>query len=164
MKKHLENKERLIKIGEEEIHLDPKNLVFNEANLGEFLASAGVWYDYFGQKLCDAEALFQNYTLKYDALYAEKFAMYKDSGCSDKLADAKTVASHDVYEAYDKVIAAKHKVRLVYQHLKAWDMAHQNALNRSYTLRAEMGKIHSGFKIDKSMEEKIDEIIGKSEA
>jgi hypothetical protein len=165
--KHLEEKERTIKIGEEQVHLSPKRLIFNEANLGQFLEEEAVWYDYFGQKLCDAELLLQGYDLKLDALYAEKFAMYKDAGCSDKLADAKALASHDVYEANESVISAKYKVRLLYQHLKAWDKAHENAQNRANTLRRELAKLHGELRLDrvedKTLEEKIDGIIGKSE-
>ena len=82
--------------------------------------------------------------------------MFKESGGSDALCNAKTTSDEEVVEAKKSVLAAKHKVMLLKQHLRAWDKAHENALNLGYTLRKEMSKLHSTISYD----DDVNRIIG----
>lgn len=131
-----------VQLGQELIVLDPVNMEFNDSTIGQYLCNEYKFYNYFGQKLADAEAIWQMSECAYTVKYAEKFAFYKESEkCSDKLAEAKTDSDPDVVDAQKLVVAAKHKVRQLQQHLRAWDKNHDNAQNFGHTLRKEMDKL-----------------------
>ncbi len=153
---------QVVKLADKEVKLDPKNLEFNEHTLSEYMEKEAGWYDYFGSKLADAEYLMQRAELDYDVTYSERFKENKENGCSDKLAEANAKADSDVEEAKKVFLAAKHKVRLLQQHLRAWDRAHENAQSRGHFLRKEMDKLNKdiyGPKADNYLERRIEEIV-----
>ncbi len=132
-----------LNIGGEEVLLDPSNMTFNETNLTTYLQKEGGYYNNFGAYLAKAEYVLQRRELAYDALYGEKFKGYKDEGGSDKYAEARTESDTDVVEAKEKVVASRFKVRLLQQHLRAWDKNHENAQSLGHYLRKEMDKLNS---------------------
>ena len=151
-----------IKIGSEEVILDLDLMNFNEATLSHYLETEGGYYAYYGQKLADAEYVMQKYELEYDVVYSEKFKTNKENG-SDKLAEAQTKCDPDVEVAMNMFIAAKHNVRLLHQHLRAWDKNHDNAMSRGHFLRKEMDKLTPGIYasrgVDNFLERRFEEIV-----
>ena len=157
-----EHEMQIIKLGTEDIKLDPKNLEFNEHTLSEYMEKEAGWYDFFGSKLADAEYFMQRAELEYETIYSKCFKENKDNGGSDKFAEAQTNFNVDVCEAKKVYLAAKHKVKLLQQHLRAWDRAHDNAQSRGHFLRKEMDKLSKdiyGSKVDNYLENRIDEIV-----
>lgn len=149
--------DRKIKIGKNEVLLDEEKLRFNEATLTKFFEEEALNYDYYGRMLADAEYLLQRNELNYDVTFAEKFKSIKDGGGgSDALCNSKALVEEDVIEAKKAVLLSKRKVKLLQQHLRAWDKAHENALNLGYTLRREMSKLHSSI----SFEDEVNKIVG----
>lgn len=152
----------IVNLGGKEVKLDPKKLNFNEHTLSEYMETEAGWYDYFGARVADAEYLMQRLELEYDVKYSERFKENKDQGCSDKLAEANAKADPDVEEAKKNVLAARHKVKLLQQHLRAWDRAHENAQSRGHFLRKEMDKLNKdifGPKADNYLERRIEDIV-----
>jgi hypothetical protein len=159
-----------IKVGDEVVNLDEKNLNFDETTLTTYLQKEGGFYNNFGGYLAKAEYLLQYRELDHETEYADKFKMYKDEGGSDKLAEAKTESDPDVIEAKKKVIEAKYLVRQLVQHLKAWDKNHENAQSLGHHLRKEMDKLSNeiraaGYRHDTpdnnySYEDEVNKIVG----
>jgi len=155
---------RTIKVAGNEIELDPKKLEFNEANLSNYLEQEAIWYDYYGGCFADAEAEKDYFELKVEKLYSEKFAEAKQGGSSDKLAEAIAKADPELDTAKKNAIIAKHKMKLLQQHLKAFDRSHENANNRGHTLRKEIDKLDGRIYGDNGgVDKQIDDIIGKAE-
>lgn len=132
-----------IKVVKEAVHIRPDRLKFNEASLTNFIESEGVWYNYFGHYLANAESELQVLELRSEATYASKFADAKGQGNSDKLADAVAKADPDYENSQIAVINAKRNVKLLQQHLRAWDKAHENAQSRGHMLRKEIDKLNA---------------------
>lgn len=132
-----------IEVGDDSVHLDPANMLFNETNLTEYLQKEGGYYNNFGEYLARAEFVLQRRETDYDSLYGEKFKNYKDEGGSDKYAEARTESDTDVTEAKERVVEARFKVRLLQNHLRAWDKNHENAQSLGHYLRKEMDKLNS---------------------
>ena len=157
------HKKQTVKLGSMEVIIDPENMKFNESNLSMYLEREGSWYDYFGQRLADAEAFLARHDLEYDIKYADKFKHYKEQGSSDKLAEAYSKSEPEVEEAKKRSIASKHKVRLLQQHLRAWDKNHDNAQSRGHMIRKEMDKlnidIYKSKQFDADIDSKVSEII-----
>lgn len=157
-----EHEVTIINLGGKEVKLDPKKLNFNEHTLSEYMETEAGWYDYFGARVADAEYLMQRLELEHDVKYSERFKENKDQGCSDKLAEANAKADPDVEEAKKSVLASRHKVKLLQQHLRAWDRAHENAQSRGHFLRKEMDKLNKdifGPKADNYLERRIEDIV-----
>jgi|GEM_PF-2658527 hypothetical protein len=129
-----------VKVGEQKVYLDPNRLIFNEQSVGEWLQDAGAWYAYFARQLADAEYLKDARDADYESKYASLFVSYKENGCSDKLADASAKSDEELEEAKKGIARAKHTVKCLQQHLRAWDKAHDSAQNRANTFRKEMEK------------------------
>jgi hypothetical protein len=162
---------RIITVYGQQVTLDSSKLAFSEGTLSEYLETEGGWIDYFGAKLADAERQLAEAEIEvekeedeYDRIFGKVFATIKDTeGGSDKLTEGKTKAEPTVITAKQKVIdlkakaiEMKHIVRLLHQHLRAWDKNHENAQNRGNTLRKELERLHK----DKfTYEDKMDEII-----
>lgn len=162
---------RTIKVYTQEIVLDSSKLEFSEGTLSEYLETEGGWIDYFGAKLAEAERELAEMDMEvereedeYDRIYGKVFAAIKDTeGGSDKLTEGKAKAEQTVVDARKKVMDLKEKailkkyhMRLLQQHLRAWDKNHENAQNRGNTLRKELERLHK----DKfTYEDKMDEII-----
>jgi hypothetical protein len=146
-----------INLSGEEIVLDNSRLAFNSSNLSLFMENLSLWYDYFSQKLAEAEALLAYKEYEYDVAFAKKYEESKEQGCTDKLAEAAAKKNEEVCHAKKDVISCKYKVMLLKQHLRAWDKAHENAQSRGHMIRKEMDKLNLDV-----MESKVDYIVGKS--
>jgi hypothetical protein len=70
------------------------------------------------------------------------FVAAKESGLSDKAAEAKVKSDKDYNEMKQNMGMAKLKVRLLQQHLRAFDKAHENASNRGLMLRKELDRLY----------------------
>ncbi len=155
-----------VKVGEQKVYLDPNRLMFNEQSVGAWLEESGAWYAYFASQLADAEYLKDARDADYESKYASLFVSYKENGCSDKLADASAKSNEELEEAKKGITRAKHAVKCLQQHLRAWDKAHDSAQNRANTFRKEMEKqwFDSGDPkspaLTSDLDVKVDKIIG----
>jgi hypothetical protein len=153
--------------------LDANKLAFSEGTLSEYLETEGGWIDYFGAKLAEAEKQLAEADMEvereedeYERVYSKIFAMIKDTGGgSDKLTEGKAktepmviTARKKVLELKARAIEYKYIVRLLQQHLRAWDKNHENAQNRGNTLRKELERLHKD-KITITEEDRMNEII-----
>lgn len=163
MNEPVPNAQTSIKIGGQEIVLDNSRLAFNEVSLNTFMENLALWYDYFSQKLAEAEALLAYKEYEYEILFSSAYEKHKESGGTDKLAEANAKKEPDVCEAKKDIIAAKHKVTLLKQHLKSWDKAHENAMSRGHMVRKEMDKLNTDI-VFRNRDDRVSEIIkGRSE-
>jgi hypothetical protein len=154
------DEKRVIEIGDKQIVLDPENMKFNEVTLSNFLETEAAYYDYFGWALADAEYVMQRLESHHDVMFAERFKEWKDQGKSDKMAEQSARADEDVEKANLAFIASKHKVRLLQQHLRSWDRAHENAQSRGHFLRKEMDKLRVDIMMEQSdLERRVNEIV-----
>jgi hypothetical protein len=157
-----------VKVGQEEIVIDPSALAFNEATLNEYMQTEGSIYNYFGQRAADAQAQVALAKLNYDVVYAEKFQKYKQ-GISDKLAEAHAKADPDVVKAAKQIVAVNRVNDKLKNHLRAWDKNHDNAQSLGYMIRKEMDKLNFEIKRSKSqisnddpdLEKQLEEIVSK---
>lgn len=149
-----------IKIGGQEIVLDNSRLAFNESSLNNFMENLALWYDYFSQKLAEAEAILAYKEYEYDVLFSASYEKSKESGCTDKLAEANAKKDANVCDARKEIIGAKHKVTLLKQHLKSWDKAHENAMSRGHMVRKEMDKLHTDI-VFKNRDDRVSDIVGR---
>lgn len=155
----LENHEpKKIHIGAEEVILDTKLMEFNEATLSSYIEKEGGLYAYYGEKLADAEYAHQRAEQEYEVLYARKFKTYKESGGSDKLAESSAKADIEVEEAKKRALTWKYKVRLLQQHLRAYDKNHDNAQSRGHMLRKEMDKLGANI-YGQTLDDRVKEFI-----
>lgn len=163
MSDFIPNAQTTIKLGGQEIVLDNSRLAFNETSLNNFMENLALWYDYFSQKLAEAEAILAYKEYEYDVLFSAAYEKSKEEGCTDKLAEANAKKEANVCEAKKEIIGAKHKVTLLKQHLKAWDKAHENAMSRGHMIRKEMDKLHTDI-VFKSREDQVSDIVGRSKS
>lgn len=152
------NAQTTIKVGGQEIVLDNSRLAFNEVSLNAFMENLALWYDYFSQKLAEAEALLAYKEYEYDVLFSGAYEKNKEAGATDKLAEANAKKDPDVCEAKKEIIAAKHKVTLLKQHLKSWDKAHENAMSRGHMVRKEMDKLSTDI-VFRNRDDRVSEIV-----
>jgi hypothetical protein len=144
----------IVKLGKEEIDLNPKYLEFTQDTINEFLSQFAARYNYYCEKYADAQYIHSKYEDRYDVTYGHKFKSFKESdGGSDKLADAATRSDSDVAEAAERVIAARHAKDLIWGYLRSMDRAHEDAMQTCYNMRKEMDKMNSSVK-------KLDEMFG----
>jgi len=152
-----------LKIGDQEVILDADKMSFNEVTLNEFIQKEHAYYDHFGRAAINFEALYDIRKAEYDQIKSTKFDIYKsEAKCSDNLATARAESDEEVIEARKKMIAAKRNHKLVVQHLRAWDKAHDNALNLAYNLRKEMDKLGINIK-DREVENRVNDVLKKVE-
>ena len=151
-----------IKLGGQEIVLDNSRLAFNEISLNNFMENLALWYDFFSQKLAEAEAILAYKEYEYDILFSASYEKSKEEGCTDKLAEANGKKDPNVCEAKKEIIAAKHKVTLLKQHLKSWDKAHENAMSRGHMIRKEMDKLNTDI-VFKNRDDLITDIVGRKQ-
>jgi len=153
-----------VKIGGQDIILDNSRLAFNEISLNNFMENLALWYDYFSQKMAEAEAILAYKEYEYDILFSSAYEKSKEEGCTDKLAEANAKKEPNVCEAKREIIGAKHKVTLLKQHLKAWDKAHENAMSRGHMVRKEMDKLNTDI-VFKNKDDRVSNIVrgGSSE-
>jgi hypothetical protein len=150
-----------VKIGDQEVVLDNSRLAFNEVSLSNFMENLGLWYDYFSQKLAEAEALLSYKEYEYELAFSSSYEKFKEDGCTDKLAEANARKQEDVANYKKEIISAKHKVTLLKQHLRSWDKAHENAQSRGHMIRKEMDKLSSDIYIKQSLSDQVDNIVRK---
>ena len=129
-------------VGSDEVLLDPSRLDFNEANLSQYMMREAGWYNYFGGKLADLEAILDMTDLEYDRRYNERFVVNKEAGGSDNFVKAKTEVEPELVELKKRLTAIKRNVSKLKLHLKAWDKNHENAQSVGHTLRREMDKLN----------------------
>lgn len=128
-----------IKIGQEEINLDPEILKFTEATLNEYLQKEAAIYSYYSAKWIDSQYINSTYDDKLEELYSQKFKLYKDQDVSDKKAEAMAKADPEVVEAKEKVRISKRTMEHLRLFLRSFDKNHENALNLGYNIRKEIG-------------------------
>jgi hypothetical protein len=124
-----------------EVQIDPQLLHFSEASLSKYMEQEAGWYNYFSQKLTDAERWLADLEYEYELKYQAVFRTEKGDKASDKLAEARAKTDHDVAEAGRKMIAAKHAMRKLQVFMRAFDKNHDNATSRGHTLRKEMDRL-----------------------
>lgn len=146
-----------INLSGEEIVLDNSRLAFNSSNLSLFMENLSLWYDYFSQKLAEAEALLAYKEYEHDIIFSKKYEESKEQGCTDKMAEAAAKKNEEVCQAKKDVISSRYKSMLLKQHLRSWDKAHENAQSRGHMIRKEMDKLNLDV-----MESKVDYIVGKN--
>ena len=132
-----------LKFAGSEVIIDPANLAFNEATLGSYIEHESGYYDNFGAFLALAEKNLQQKDLQHEKLYNQRYIEAKESGGTDKLAEAKAKADQDVIEMKEDVIDAKYIVNRLKQHLRAWDKNHDNAQSMGHMLRKTMDKLNA---------------------
>jgi hypothetical protein len=142
------NEPETVQIGQEEVVINPKDLEFNEANLNEYMEKEGALYNYYSQKLADAQAQLQLAKINHDKISAEKFRHYKQ-GISDKTAEAHTKSDAEVLVAAKQVVAASRIADKLKGYLRAWDKNHDNAQALGHMIRKEMDKL--GFQIKQKL-------------
>jgi len=152
-----------IKLGGQDVIIDNKRMSFNEANISVFMENLALWYDYFCQKLAEAEALLSFKEHEYEMAYSIEYEKNKEAGCTDKLSEANAKKSEEVSNSKKEIISAKHKVTLLKQHLKSWDKAHENAQSRGHTIRKEMDKLNSDIMIKKDIYNEVENIVRKND-
>jgi len=151
-----------IKIGDQEILLDNSRLSFNEITLNSFMENLGLWYDYFSQKLAEAEALLSYREYEYELAFSSAYEKAKEEGNTDKLAEANAKKEQKVSELKKEIISAKHKVTLLKQHLRSWDKAHENAQSRGHMIRKEMDKLSTDIMVKREMNDEAESIVRKN--
>lgn len=148
-----------IKIGNQEVVLDNSRLSFNEISLSTFMENLALWYDYFSQKLAEAEALLSYKEYEYELAFSSAYEKFKEDGCTDKLAEANARKESQVSDFKKEIISAKHKVTLLKQHLRSWDKAHENAQSRGHMIRKEMDKLNSDIMVKREMNDEVESIV-----
>jgi|LSQX01.3.fsa_nt_gb hypothetical protein len=143
--------------------IDPENLKFDEMTLTRYIQKESGFYDNFGAYLALAEKHLQQKETIFEKVYYERFVEAKESGGSDKLAEAKAKSDPTVVAFREEVTDAKYVVNRLKQHLRAWDKNHDNAQSLGHMIRKEMDKLHSDvmmrtYNIDRS------EILGLDRA
>lgn len=131
-----------VKVGDEEILLDPKNLMVDEVNMNDFLKNFASIYNYYNIRWAKAQYLQYLTEDKFEVICSEKFNFYKENeGGSDKLSEHKVKMNEHVIKARRLTRDAKYVAQLLFTYLRALDKAHENALNLGYNIRKEVDKI-----------------------
>lgn len=133
-----DKEKQIIKVGNREIQLDDNLLRFDEHTINNFLQTFAANYNYYYEFHSDATFIHSKYEDKYDAIYADKFRMYREESSSDKMAEMKTKCDAAVQEAQENVRVAKRNVNLLWGYLRALDRAHDDATQYCFNLRREM--------------------------
>jgi hypothetical protein len=121
-----------LKAGGIEVHVDHTLMLFNESNLNEYLQKEGPQCDYLLSKLAEIEA-------DFEVKYSLRFVEYKDEGGTEKYVEARCKANPEL-AIYTMVI------KKLKNHLKAWDINHQNAQAFGHNLRKELEKLGNEIK------------------
>lgn len=153
-----------IKLGEEEVELNPENLKFSDANLNDYLKTSAATLAYYNEKHAMAQYISGIRDDKAEEVYERKFKEAKENGATEKLANAVASTDADVLEAKKKARASKYHSALLYGYIRALDRANTNAINLGYNIRKEMDKMGLSIKsLDDSgfvsAEKEADEIV-----
>lgn len=150
---------RIIKLGEEEIALDPEHLEFTEATLNDYLQKSSRWYSYYSEKHSLSQLYASMYEDLHEQTYSKKFKLYKAEGGSDKLAEASSKADPEVAAALKSAREAKERQGVIGGFLRSLDKAIQNALNLGYNIRKEMDKLGKDT-INVAANKSLEDIMG----
>ena len=132
-----------VKVGDQEVVLDPKHLEVSEVSMNDFLKNFAALYSYYNAMWAKSQFIQHLTEDKYDQVASERFQHYKESeGGSDKLVEAKVTVSEKVIAARRAAREAKYICQLLFTYLRALDKAHENALNLGYNIRKEIDKIY----------------------
>lgn len=132
---------RTIDLEGEIVILDPQRFVFTDATLSQFMQDVSLYYDYYSSKSAKSEELLTKFENEHETLYLTAFLQGKESGFSDKGAEAFAKISPDVKVAYEKVEKYKSTTKQLKEYLKSFDKAHNMAQNRGYMIRKELDKL-----------------------
>jgi len=147
-----------VKVGDNEVNLDPKNLDVDEVNMNEFLKEFAGTYNHYATQWATAQYIQRSAEDRYDITYAERFRFYKENdGGSDKLVEAKVKVHDAVVEAKRKVQQSKYVTTLLNSYLRSLDKAYESALNLGYNIRKEMDKLYpkSVSEFPKNVDEEV---------
>ena len=136
------DEDRVLKLAGKEITLRSALLNFDEHTINDFLRKEAGNYASYSAYHADAQYVHSKYEDRYDALYAEKFKLYREESSSDKMAEMKTKSDTDIQEAIEMVRLAKHNANIIYGFIRSMDRAHDNAREFCYNLRKELDKIY----------------------
>ena len=147
----------------ESVVIDENKFRFSDATISKYMEEEASWYDYYGMKLVEVERNYQLIECEYETRYNLKFSEYKAAGASDKAAEANSKSDPEISALKKMMIEEKAKVRLLQQHLKAWDKNHENANNRLHMLRKELDKFRVDFKeTEVTFQDKLEEIMSEN--
>lgn len=135
------SEDRHMKLGTREITLESALLKFDEHTINEFLRKEAGNYATYTAYHADAQYVHSKYEDRYEALYAEKFKLYREESSSDKMAEMKTKSDNDVQEALELVRLAKHNTNLLWGFVRSMDRAHDNAREFCFNMRKELNKL-----------------------
>lgn len=135
-----------LKLGEEEIELDPKHLEFNEITLNDFLKKSHAWYAYYTEKCQLAQRIHTFCEDKYEEVFARKFKECKDNGGSDKYCENAARCDPEVVKALERTRISKYNLTMLNGYLRSLDKAMDNAINLGYNIRKELDKLGTTIK------------------
>lgn len=131
-----------IKVGDQEVTLDPKNLEVDESTMNDFLKTFASKYNYYNAMWAKAQYIQYIAEDRHEAIASERFQWYKENeGGSDKLVEAKVKMAEIVMKAKKTARDAKYVSQVLFTYLRSMDKAHENALNLGYNVRKEMDKL-----------------------
>jgi len=131
-----------VKVGEEEVFLDPKNLIVDEVNLNDFLKRFAPNYSHFNMMWAKSQFIQRTTEDRHDVVLADRYRYYKENdGGSDKLAESKAKVHEDVIEAKKRMQNARFVTQILNGYLRSLDKAQESALNLGYNIRKEMDKL-----------------------
>jgi len=136
-------KKEELEVAGEKVVLDPEHLKFNETTLNEYIIKEGAYYDNFGGYLARAEKVLQYREMELEETFSDLFAMNKDAGGSDRLAEARAKSDSTFVSKKKQVLECKYLVTRLKNHLKAWDKNHDNAQSLGHMLRKGMDKLNA---------------------
>jgi hypothetical protein len=162
-----------IKLGVEEIDINPVHLKFDERTLSDWLVNEAGWYNYYAGKLQLAEAYLNHAEMNYEVLRSGCLVAAKKEGAAVAVAEAIALTNDDVIKAQKTVYNEQYKVGVIKTHLKAWDKAHEAAISLSHTLRKELdrlgndiylpGGLRGNSNMGASASSRIDQIVAECE-
>ena len=141
-----------IEVAGTEIVLDPDNMKYTEANLGEYMNREYGWIDYLGKQLEFAQKELLLAEIDTETVFSNKFLEAKDQGKTDTYSKAYANSHNDFVTAKKKVVERREAVGHLKAHLRAWDKNHDNVQNRGHTLRKEMDVLSRDVYADQSIE------------
>jgi ribonuclease HII len=149
---------KTLKIGTQEVLINPDDLRFTDATLNIFLERISGIIDYIGQNLANAQRIVNMVEQKHEYAFINSYKKLKEDGKSDKTAELLAKGDDEVQRLRMGLIEAKYHKDLLYHHLQALNSAREDAHNRGHMLRKEMDKLSNSF-LKPQQDISIDEII-----
>lgn len=152
---------RTLKIGTQEVTINPDDLKFSDATLNIFLEKVSGIIDYVGQNLANAQRIVSMVEQKHEYAFINSYKKLKEEGKSDKTAELMAKGDDEAQRLRMALIDAKYHKDLLYHHLQALNSAREDAHNRGHMLRKEMDKLSNSFL--KPTELSVDDIVKEYE-